>query len=252
MEPEQFEARLREREPFRSLHIDAHAWTIIRLDGRAFTRFTAGRFTKPFDERLRDHMVAAATALLGDFHGRYAYTFSDEISLLFPPGSELFGGRVEKLVSVSAGLVSAAFTQACGMAAHFDSRLWQSRQRDEVLDYFRWRQSDAARCALNGWCYWTLRHHGLSSEEAVAQLNKQDAHQQQTLLAHHGIDYRQLPLWQRRGIGLHWEQGEKHGYDPQRRQVVVAQRRVLRQNMELPAGDAYSRYLLELLEHADG
>ena len=35
-----------------------------------------------------------------------------------------------------------------------------------VVDYFRWRQSDATRCALNGWCYWTLRKAGRGVAEA--------------------------------------------------------------------------------------
>ncbi|MFY0581846.1 hypothetical protein ACN28S_53015 [Cystobacter fuscus] len=52
------------------------------------------------------------------------------------------------------------------MPAVFDSRVWLGVNEDAVLDYFRWRQADATRCALNGWCYWTLRKEGQSAAQA--------------------------------------------------------------------------------------
>lgn len=247
MKPEELEFRMRGLECFRSLQIATDAWTIIRLDGRAFTGFTASRFSKPFDERLRDLMIEAAAALLQDFQGLYAHTFSDEISVVFAPGWEIFNGRVEKLVSLSAGLASAAFTRALGDAAHFDSRIWQSGHRDEVIDYFRWRQSDAARCALHGWCYWTLRHAGISSEQAVGMLDGQGKDQQKLLLGRHGIEFDEIPLWQRRGVGLHWQGYEKPGFDPVKGEAVMARRRRIERQLQLPAGDAYSEFLDGLL-----
>jgi tRNA(His) guanylyltransferase len=130
--------------------------------GRGFGRFTAARFEKPFDPRLRDLMCVAARALLINFNALYAYTMSDEISLLLPPRWDLFGRVVEKIVSISFGLASAAFTQAYGEPAHFDIRIWLGVNEEAVIDYFRWRQSDAGRNALHSWCYWTLRKSGTS------------------------------------------------------------------------------------------
>src|SRR5690349_25029200 len=116
-------------------------------------------------------MTSTAETMLTEFHGRYAYTESDEISVLLDPASQLFGRSLEKLVSVSAGIASAAFTHAAGVPAHFDSRLWVGVGVDQVVDYFSWRQADAARCALNGWCYWTLRQQGQSARQATAALD---------------------------------------------------------------------------------
>lgn len=59
-------------------------------------------------------MVTTAQALLTEFDARYAYTESDEISLVLDPGHGLFGRSVEKIVSISAGIASAAFTHAAG------------------------------------------------------------------------------------------------------------------------------------------
>ena len=111
--------RMKEREAFRTLRLLPGAWTVVRVDGRAFSQFTASRFTKPFDVRLRDRMIATASALLQELHGIYAYTQSDEISVLFPPRWQLFDRRLEKIVSISASLASATFTQAGGEPVQF-------------------------------------------------------------------------------------------------------------------------------------
>jgi tRNA(His) 5'-end guanylyltransferase len=126
-------------------------------DGRGFSPFTEAHFTKPYDDRMRRHMTAAATALMTEFGGVYGCTHSDEVSVALPPQSQLFGRGLEKLVSVSAGICSAAFTAAAGQPAHFDSRVWIGAAAGDVADYFAWRQADAARTALSTWCYWTLR-----------------------------------------------------------------------------------------------
>ncbi len=150
----------------RQRHLPDGAWVVLRLDGRGFTRFTEERFEKPFDERFHSCMVATARAVLEDFGGLYAYTESDEISVLVPRGWAYFDREVEKVVSVSAGLASATFSLACGTVAHFDARVVVAPTDEQVMDYFRWRQADATRCALNGWCYWTLRKEGLDARAA--------------------------------------------------------------------------------------
>lgn len=247
MKLQALEARMREGESFRSLRIAPGQWTVMRLDGRVFGRFTAGRFHKPFDRRLRDCMIEAATALFADFQGCFAYIFSDEVSVAFPSGWDMFDGRVEKLVSLSAGLLSARFTRAAGEAAHFDSRLWQSGRREEVIEYFRWRQIDAARCALHSWCYWTLRRAGNSSAESVRLLDHKSTRDQKSLLSRHGVEAARIPTWQRHGVGLYWEHYEKSGYDPISARPVTAGRRRIKCRLDLPAGRAYSELLDNLL-----
>ena len=86
---------------------------VIRLDGHCFHTFTRG-FRRPYDTRIHEAMAATATDLLERFGAVTAYTESDEISLLFPPseGDTVnlpFNGRVQKVVSVTAGFASARF-----------------------------------------------------------------------------------------------------------------------------------------------
>ncbi len=247
MDPSDLECRMREREYFRNLRLVPGAWSIIRLDGRNFSNFTAERFEKPFDERFRDFITSAAQAVLEDLQGLYACTHSDEISVLLPAQWRLFGRRLEKTISVSAGLASAAFSLACGEHAHFDSRVWQGTGTKDVLDYFRWRQEDAARCALHGWCYWTLREDGLSAAEATETLRSKGKGFQNELLFQHGINFNDLPIWQRRGVGLYWETRPKEGLDPRTGASVVTTRRGIKTDYQLPMGDAYEDFLRDLL-----
>ena len=243
MNSNEFEDRMRKMECYHALRIPPGVWPIIRVDGRSFSRFTEQRFTKPFDERFRDHMVTAAEALLRELHGIYAYTESDEISLLLPRDWALFDRELEKTVSVSAGIASAAFTLAGGVAAHFDSRVIIAAAREDALDYFRWRQSDAARCALNGWCYWTLRNGGQSVKQATARLERMSVSDKNELLFQNGVNFNEVPLWQRRGIGLHWQEYDKPGFDPIRKEPVTARRRQICIDRELPMKESYGEYL---------
>jgi tRNA(His) 5'-end guanylyltransferase len=127
-------ARLRKLETFHNLRVPPGAWTIIRVDGCGFSRLTAEYFKKPFDERCSQAMIAAACALVERFQGVYAYTESDEISLLLPRTSALFERRIEKLISLTAAVASATFTSTSGIPGTFDSRICIAATDTDVID----------------------------------------------------------------------------------------------------------------------
>jgi len=247
MDADAFEAQQRAREYYHGLRVLPGAFVVIRVDGRGFSKFTEANFDKPFDERFSALMVETASALMAELGARYGYTESDEISILLDPASSPFGGSVEKLVSLSAGIASATFTHAAGLPAHFDSRVWLGTGVEDVADYFSWRQADATRCALNGWCYWTERKKGKSPGQAAQALDRASTAAKNELLYSHGINFNELPTWQRRGIGL-WNETYPHvGHDPIRDVAVTVNRRRLRVERELPMKDEYRRMVVDLV-----
>ena len=137
---------------------------VARIDGRSFSHLTreGGGFDAPYDERFRDAMVSTLEHLVTDcgFAVLYGYTQSDELSLLFRREESMFGRKLRKLLSVLAGEASAKFALTLGQHAAFDARISQLPRDEDVVDYFRWRQEDAQRNALNGHAYWLLRQQG--------------------------------------------------------------------------------------------
>ncbi len=117
------------------------------------------------------------------------YNESDEISILCAPNWDFFDRSLEKVVSISAGIASATFTNICQNAVSFDSRVWLGDNKSQVIDYFRWRQADATRCALNGWCYWTLRKAGKTVRQATSMLEGKSVAFKNDLLFEYGINF---------------------------------------------------------------
>lgn len=245
MDNNTFENRMRELEYFHNLRLLPG---VIRVDGRGFSRFTKSRFEKPFDLKFHGLMVQTAQALLEEMHGIYAYTESDEISVLFRPDWDFFDRSLEKVVSISASIASATFTHAAEVVTNFDSRVWLGADKSQVLDYFSWRQADATRCALNGWCYWTLRKLGKTAAEATAEVDRQSVAFKNELLFQNGINFNELPSWQRRGTGLYWEQYEKTGYNPIEDKQVTAIRRRIKVDEALPMKEAYREFMTHMLD----
>jgi tRNA(His) guanylyltransferase len=62
------------------------------------------------------------------------------------------------------------------------------------------------------------------------------------------INFNDLPLWQKRGIGFYWEEVDKEGFNPKTNEQVISKRRQLKVDMELPMKDEYSKFILDKIE----
>ena len=230
-------------------------YIVARLDGRSFTRLTkeVHQFEAPFDTRFRDLMLATAEHLMTTcgFNLTYGYTQSDEISLLFALEENGFQRKLRKLHSVMSGEASAKFSLLLGAVAVFDCRISQLPSVEHVVDYFRWRNEDAHRNALNAHGYWILRKHGKSVGEATAEMSGLSVAQKNELLFRHGVNFNDLPLWQKRGSGLYWEEYDRPAENPLTGEKVIARRRRVRHDLELPMKDDYSALIRKMLHKTD-
>ena len=250
MKFDELDDRMRVFETAHDLCVLPEIYMVARLDGRSFTRLTkeVQQFEAPFDVRFRDLMLETVEHLMNcGFSVLYGYTESDEISLLFSRHEGSFGRKLRKFNSILAGEASAKFSLLLGAVACFDCRISQLPTMDLVVDYFRWRNEDAHRNALNAHCYWCLRRGGRNVEEATAALVGQSVAQKNELLFQHGINFNDLPSWQKRGMGVYWEEYDKAAVNPVTGQEVVARRRRLRRDLELPMKDAYGEFIRKIV-----
>lgn len=238
--------KLRVHETLHDQHVLPGIRIVVRLDGRNFTRLTKSEWNleAPFDVRFRDAMLATTRHLMDcGFNVTYGYVQSDEISLLLHRDDATFDRKLRKILSVLAGEASACFSLAMGRHAGFDARVSQLPSDALVIDYFRWRHEDAHRNALNAHCYWLLRGQGDSANAATSRLSGLSIAEKNELLFQNGINFNDLPSWQKRGIGVHWDTYEKAGRNPKTGETTTALRRCLREWMDLPLGDDYTAFL---------
>ena len=229
-------------------------YLVARLDGRNFTRLTKEEhdFERPFDVRFRDLMVGTVQHLMQcGFRVRYGYTESDEISLLLDPGEDAFGRKLRKYQSILAGEASAKFSLLLGSMGTFDCRVAQLPRPLDVVDYFRWRAEDAFRNALNAHCYWQLRNEGQTRAAATKEVSGLSTAAKNELLFQRGINFNNLPAWQKRGLGLYWRNELREGFNPLKNEPTQVVRRGLHTDFELPMGAPYDAFIQALLSAAE-
>lgn len=166
---------------------------VIRLDGDSFSKFTKG-FRKPFDKILVETMNRTTKALFERFSCCFAYTQSDEITLVIKNSSQLvLGGKVQKLVSLTAGFCSTKFNMYLKEVleeekeniskefydliykkignAWFDSRVFGIKDKDEVFNTVLWRMRDAERNSISMLGYANFSHKSLLNLNSKEKLD---------------------------------------------------------------------------------
>ena len=131
----------------------------------------------------------------------------DEISILLRDytsfkSQQWFGGKVQKIVSVSAAMASTFFNMSWnsmftdehakyfGDAALFDSRVFQVPKED-VNNYFVWRQQDAVRNSIQSIGRKFFSHKQLDHK------NVNDV--QEMLWSEHNCNWNDYDTWKKRG-----------------------------------------------------
>ena len=200
---------------------------IIRIDGKAFHSFTKG-MNRPFDPVFRNAMAETMKELCQGIQGCvFGYTQSDEISLLLTDYSTLdtdawFGYEVQKMCSIAASTATLSFNinfidqanaaqqfydteasiEGCMKfdysvyerrfnKANFDARVF-SLPKEEVCNYFIWRQQDATRNSIQSAGQAYFSHHELQGK------NQTDI--QEMLWSTQNLNWNDYPVWYKRGV----------------------------------------------------
>ena len=199
-------------------------YTWLRIDGKAFHTYTKG-LKRPFDDGLIDDMNNAAIYACKKIQGAVlAYVQSDEISILMTDFEKIttdawFDNNVQKMVSVSASLVTTEFNRLrlkrafsdklydCEFPgemghydiqefiekfrmAEFDSRVFQVPTQDESMNYLIWRQQDATRNSISSVAQSLYSH---------KELEGKDSNQKQEMIFQKGTNWNDYPSKYKRG-----------------------------------------------------
>jgi tRNA(His) 5'-end guanylyltransferase len=65
-------------------------------------------------------------------------------------------------------------------------------------------------------------------------------------LFQYGVNFNELPNWQKRGIGVYWKDIKKTGINPKTNEIVLADRRELFVDYDLPMGEDYNRFISDI------
>lgn len=198
--------------------------TIIRIDGKTFSTWTKG-LNKPFDEGLIEDMMETTRFLCQNIQGaKCGYTQSDEISILLTDFDKLtsdawFDYSVQKMTSIAASMATAKFNQLrrkrdltrggtwvmdsvheCinnidnSSLAFFDARVFQIPEKEEVVNYFLWRQRDAEKNSISMLAQ-SLFSHGKPNSE----LHKKNSSDMQEMCFQKGHNWNDLHFSKKRG-----------------------------------------------------
>lgn len=207
--------------------ITPRSYVIIRLDGKNFSTYTS-KMNKPFDSKFTDAMHETAKALCDKFNAKFAYTQSDEISLLI---TEIGGGNesqpelgnvLQKLCSLTASVATAKFNNIVlqqimaeepaytdmyeviiqeQTLAYFDSRVFVVPNEDEVFNHMVWRQQDASRNSVSMAAHELLGH--------KATMNRSGAEKQEMMFQEKGVNWDKYPVKFKRGVVIFKEEYDK-------------------------------------------
>ena len=192
-----------------------------RIDGRGFSRFTRD-MQRPFDTRMHAAMTHATQYLVDKSGATLGYTQSDEISLawaLTDHTQEIwFGGKMHKLTSVLASMATIAFVEGIlnhfaedaqaylDRMPHFDCRVFQVPNLEELANCMLWRNLDATKNAIS-----MAAHHYFSHAELQG---KSGAQKQEMLWQQHEVNFNDYPTQFKRGQFVRKETVTR-SFDPQ-------------------------------------
>jgi len=156
-------------------------WASLRLDGCRWGALmerlrVAGVIGPGYSEEISEIMRACCRAVMDVFKANFAYTHSDEMTVILAPRRELpdgehidfpYKGRVQKWVSIAASVATALFNRRLmrlaaergvqldeDLIAHFDCHVGSFDTEEEATALLVWRAYDCSvNCAHDACCH---------------------------------------------------------------------------------------------------
>jgi len=203
MKNDKLSDRMKQYESVTQTQLMRRTPTIIRLDQKCASTWTKG-LDRPHDDTFISIMAHVMKYVTDNVQGAaFAYCQSDEISILLRDYDNIntnawFDNNIQKMVSISAALATAKFNQLAAEyfedkpLAFFDSRVF-NLPKDEVVNYFIWRQNDAVRNSIRTVATHWLGHkkcHGLNNSQVQDLLMQMDI----------PVNWNDLPIHKKRGM----------------------------------------------------
>ncbi|MDO5848933.1 MAG: tRNA(His) guanylyltransferase Thg1 family protein [Methanobrevibacter sp.] len=230
---------MKDYEIYSDLKIPKSSSIILRVDGRSFHNLASKiDLIKPYDENFANLMADVCEDILKEFSPSFVYTFSDEINILL---NEIpFNQRLEKIDSVVASFTSSSFT--LNYSNYFEKPLYKPISFDcrvipvnknEIAEYFKWRQDEAWRNCVNGYGIWFLKSKYSSKEanDRISGLKGKDIHE---MLFNEGINLNDVENWKKRGMGFYKKQKEIAGFNKKEMTPNTTYRNYIYRDLDLP------------------
>lgn len=230
----------KEYEDLTRFYLPKKAYSIIRLDGKAFHSFTK-RFKRPFDDDFINLMNETCLSLCREIAGvKMAYVQSDEISLILSDldneNTQLwFDGNIQKIASVSSSIATAHFNKYLighiifkefkkdsdreklihlsahvadclrNSLAYFDCRVFSIPSQEEVINYLIMRQKDAIKNSVSMFSQSFFSHQKLEGKNTKEKIE---------MCLAEGGDWNSIEIGQQRGRIAHKNQINKKIKNP--------------------------------------
>lgn len=225
-------------EVYKNQFVTPGNYIVVRLDGVTFSKVTKRLdLAKPFDVGFRDKMVDVVCFLMEKATDiEIGYTQSDEITLVFRQDTDYFGRRPEKIASVLAGMASAKLSTLVGEPVFFDGRVMVFPNLELVNENLKWRIDDSAKNCLGLYCHWGLiQRKGYSTTKATKLLaSMKKADRNEFLFSHLGINFNDVPTWQKRGVLLYRVEYVKDGWNPKTETSTKTMRNRIEADFQTP------------------
>lgn len=206
---------------------------ITIVNGRQFKKITS-LLNKPFDISFFEMLTATSVKLMQEIDGSmFCYSFNDEIVIISRNDQTIdtqpyYDNRIQKISSATASIATYEFNRIAGIQGIglfgdpiFVSKCFAVPHIGEAMNVLVAKQQQCFHTALYQCCFYNLaKTHNI--EIVKDTLSKKTVEgKMELLLEDFGIDFNELPLTVRRGVGVYRAMSDNGGVDKPRKKVKI-------------------------------